>query len=192
MLWLLVALVIFVPILVATQSSLLEWRQPIYVAAGFAGIIALALMLLQTLLVSGQLLVGSKQRYAHAIVGGSIVSLIVVHIGGLWYVSPPDVVDVLLFRSPTPFGLWGMIATLAVIASSGLAIFRTRISLTRFRALHGASAVLVVLTTIAHTILIEGAMGQNTKVALCIMVVGALFWTLWRRRSWRVFKLKRV
>lgn len=39
-----------VPIAVAAFSPLLEWRGPVYIAAGFAGILGMALILAQPLL----------------------------------------------------------------------------------------------------------------------------------------------
>ena len=43
---------------------------------------------------------------------------VIVHVAGLWLTSPPDVIDVLLFRSPTPFSAWGAIAMWAVFAAA--------------------------------------------------------------------------
>ena len=43
--WALLAAAIGVPLALAATSELLEWRGPVYIVAGFAGIIALALLL---------------------------------------------------------------------------------------------------------------------------------------------------
>ncbi len=55
LIWALLAAAIFVPIAAAAASPLLEWRGPVYIVAGFAGIIALGLMLVQPLLIGGYL-----------------------------------------------------------------------------------------------------------------------------------------
>src|SRR5262245_4367706 len=46
---------VFVPIAAAAASPLLEWRGPVYILAGFAGMIALGFMLVQPLLIAGYL-----------------------------------------------------------------------------------------------------------------------------------------
>ena len=45
MIWAAFAAAICVPIAAATMSPQLEWRGPVYILAGFAGIIALGLIL---------------------------------------------------------------------------------------------------------------------------------------------------
>ena len=55
LIWALLAAAVFVPIAAAAASPLLEWRGPVYILAGFAGIIALGLMLVQPLLIAGYL-----------------------------------------------------------------------------------------------------------------------------------------
>ena len=178
-----------VPIAVAAGSPLLQWREPIYVAAGFAGIAGLALLLLQPLLVGGRLpgLAGPGGRRAHASVGAALVAAVALHVGGLWITSPPDVIDALLLRSPTPFSLWGVIAMWALLAAALLAASRRRLSLRprRWRLAHMTLASTVVAGTVAHALLIEGAMGSGSKAALCVLVVAATAWVVadgrWRR-----------
>ena len=51
LIWALLAAAVFVPIAAAAASPLLEWRGPVYILAGFAGIIALGFMLVQPLLI---------------------------------------------------------------------------------------------------------------------------------------------
>ena len=53
--WAALARAVAAPLVEASRSPLLEWRGPVYVAAGFAGIVALALLLIQPLLVAGAL-----------------------------------------------------------------------------------------------------------------------------------------
>jgi len=112
----------------AAMSPLLAWREPIYIVAGFAGIIAITLMLLQPVLAAGYLpgLSIRRGRDLHRWVGCALVLSLVIHVAGLWLTSPPDVVDALLFNSPTPFSNWGVIAMWAVFASACLALFRRR------------------------------------------------------------------
>ena len=107
-LWAAFLAAVAVPLLLAAASPLLQWRGPVYVAAGFAGLVGLALLLAQPLLIRGWLpgLSAPLARRAHRLIGGLLVFAILLHVGGLWIVSPPDVVDVLLFRSPTPFSVW--------------------------------------------------------------------------------------
>ena len=45
LIWAFLAAAIFVPIALAATSELLAWRGPVYIIAGFAGIIALGLVL---------------------------------------------------------------------------------------------------------------------------------------------------
>ncbi|MEO0360997.1 MAG: ferric reductase, partial [Pseudomonadota bacterium] len=129
--WAALAAALVAPLAVAAASPLLAWREPIYIAAGFAGAGALALLLMQPLLAGGYLpgLSVRVRRRLHALVGGGLVVLIAVHVVGLWITSPPDVVDALLFRSPTPFSAWGVIAMWAVFAAALLAAFRRRLRL---------------------------------------------------------------
>ena len=55
LIWAFLAAAIVVPIAAATASPLLEWRGPVYVLAGFSGIVALGLVLVQPLLIGGYL-----------------------------------------------------------------------------------------------------------------------------------------
>lgn len=131
LIWVVVALACAVPIALAATSPLLAWRDPIYIVAGFAGIFALILLLLQPLLINGLLsgLSLYKSRRVHRWIGALLVVAIFIHVGGLWLTSPPDVIDALLFASPTPFSVWGVLAMWAVFASALLAIFRHKQSI---------------------------------------------------------------
>src|SRR3954453_1646076 len=55
LIWAALAAVICVPIALAMRSDLLQWRGTIYILAGFAGIFALGLLLVQPLLIAGYL-----------------------------------------------------------------------------------------------------------------------------------------
>ena len=126
LLWAALVAAIAVPIAAAVTSPLLAWRHPVYIAAGFAGVVALALLLLQPMLIGGYLpgLLAHRGRRAHRWIGGALVVAVVIHVGGLWITSAPDVIDALLFASPTPFSAWGVIAMWAVFAAALSAAFR--------------------------------------------------------------------
>jgi len=185
LIWVALALAIAVPILAAAQSPLLQWRDPIYIIAGFSGIIGLALMLVQPLLISG-VLRGVRTRRVHVWLGVGLLSAVIVHVVGLWITSPPDVVDALLFRSPTPFSVWGVMAMWAVFVAALLAAFRKRVGLRIWRVGHSTAVAVVITGTVVHAWLIQGAMETVTKGALCFMVFGAGVWVLRQRQAWRV------
>lgn len=176
--WTALAAAVCVPIAAAAASPLLAWRDPIYIAAGFAGIVALCLLLVQSLLIGGYVPgVGVHAgRRAHRWIGGLLVVSVLLHVGGLWITSPPDVVDALLFSSPTPFSAWGVIAMWAVFAAALLASFRRRLGLRprTWRLAHASLAIVTVAGTVAHTLLIEGTMETFSKVALCLLVLAAI------------------
>lgn len=171
--WGLVAAVMATPIILAATSPLLQWRGPVYIAAGFARIAALALMLAQPLLISGSIpsLSPYRARRLHRWIGGVLVGTVVMHVGGLWITSPPDVVDVVLFRSPTPFSVWGVVAMWSLFATALLALMRPKIRARVWRNGHMALALVIVIGTVVHALLIEGAMETASKTALCVLVV---------------------
>src|SRR6478735_144375 len=129
LIWAALAAAICVPLAFAATSPQLEWRDPLYILAGFAGIAALCLVLVQPLLIGGYLpgLQAFRGRRAHAVIGGALVAAVMVHVGGLWISSPPDMIDALLFASPTPFSPFGVIAMWAILAVALLAALRRRL-----------------------------------------------------------------
>ncbi|MGX1098476.1 ferric reductase-like transmembrane domain-containing protein [Amorphus sp. MBR-141] len=175
--WAVVGAAVVVPVALAAGSPLLAWRGPVYIAAGFAGVVSLGLLLLQPLSIGGFLpgLTPAGRRRLHRWVGIALVAALVVHVAGLWITSPPDVIDVLLFRSPTPFSVWGVIAMWAVFATALLAALRRplRIRPKWWRAGHVSLAVVIVGGVVAHALLIEGTMETISKTALCGLVVAA-------------------
>ena len=175
LIWVAVATAVCVPIAAAAASPLLVWRGPVYILAGFAGIVALGLMLVQPLLIGGYLpgLSGRLGRRAHHWIGGALVVAVVVHVGGLWITSPPDMIDALLFTSPTPFSPFGVIATWAIFAVALLAALRRRLGLRRWRIAHMLLAAVIVVGSVVHGILVEGAMETVSKASLCMLVLGA-------------------
>ena len=188
LIWAAVAVAIAVPIAAAAMSPQLEWRHPVYIAAGFAGITALGLLLVQPLLIGGYLpgLSVHGRRRAHRWIGGMLVGAVLIHVGGLSITSLPDVIDALLFASPTPFSVWGVIAMWAIFAAALLAAFRRRLRLRprTWRIGHTFLAVIIVVGTIAHAILIEGTMETISKVALCALALAATMKVVVDLRVW--------
>ena len=188
--WAAVAAAVLVPIAAAAASPQLEWRGPVYIVAGFAGVVAMTLLLLQPLAVAGVLpgLASSRGRRAHRWIGALLVGAIVVHVAGLWVTSPPDVIDALLFRSPTSFSAWGVIAMWALFAAAILAVFRRKLALRTWRRAHTALAAVVVAGSVIHALLILGTMETVSKVALCLLASIATVYAIIARRSWRFRK----
>ena len=175
LIWGALAVAIGVPIAVAAMSPQLEWRGPVYIMAGFSGIIALGLLLVQPLLIAGYLpgLSAYRGRRAHHWIGGALVTAIVIHVAGLWITSPPDMIDALTFESPTPFSPWGVTAMWAILALALLAVLRRRLGLRlrTWRVVHLLLAIVIVAGSVVHAILIEGTMETVSKTALCALVI---------------------
>ena len=89
--------------------------------------------------------------------------MVVVHVGGLWITSPPDMIDALLFTSPTPFSPFGVIATWAIFAVALLAALRRRLGLRTWRVAHMSLAVVIVVGSVIHGMLVEGDDGDDVK-----------------------------
>jgi predicted ferric reductase len=187
LIWAALAAAIFVPMVAAAASPLLEWRGPVYIVAGFAGIIALGFILVQPLLIGGYLpgLSAYRGRRAHHWIGGALVVAVVIHVAGLWITSPPDMIDALLFTSPTPFSPFGVIAMWAIFAVALLATFRRRLGLRTWRIAHMALAVVIVAGSAVHGMLIEGTMETMSKAALCALVLAAAVKAMADLRVWR-------
>lgn len=177
LIWGALAIAICVPIAFAATSPQLAWRGPVYILAGFSGIAALALVLVQPLLIAGYLpgLSAFRGRRVHHWIGGALVVAIVVHIAGLWITSPPDMIDALTYTSPTPFSPWGVTAMWAIFAVALLATLRRRLGLRlrTWRIAHLLLAVVIVAGSVVHAILIEGTMETISKTALCALVLVA-------------------
>jgi predicted ferric reductase len=187
--WAALAVAIGVPMVAAAMSPLLAWRGPVYILAGFAGIVALGLVLVQPLLIGGYLpgLSAFRARRAHRWIGGTLVVAVLIHVGGLWFTSPPDMIDALTFTSPTPFSPWGVVAMWAIFAVALLAGFRRRSGLRprQWRMAHMLLAVVIVVGSVVHGMLIEGTMETMSKAALCALVVAAAVTVMVDLRVWR-------
>src|SRR3954468_17141331 len=138
LIWAALAVAICVPIAFAAASPLLAWRGPVYMLAGFTGIVALGLTLVQPLLIGGYLpgLSAYRGRRLHHWIGATLVLAVMVHVAGLWITSPPDMIDALTFSSPTPFSPFGVTAMWAIFAVALLALFRRRLGLRTWRIIH--------------------------------------------------------
>ncbi|MBR0693760.1 ferric reductase-like transmembrane domain-containing protein [Bradyrhizobium lablabi] len=189
LIWAALVAAICVPIAAAAASPLLAWRGPVYILAGFAGMIALGLVLVQPLLIGGYLpgLSAYRGRRAHHWIGGALVVALVVHVGGLWITSPPDMIDALSFSSPTPFSPWGVTAMWAIFAVAILAALRRRLGLRArtWRVVHMPLAVVIVAGSVVHCMLVEGTMETVSKAALCALVLGATIKVMADLRVWR-------
>ena len=192
LIWVALAAAVCVPIAAAAASPLLAWRGPVYILAGFAGIAGLGVMLFQPLLIGGYVpgLAARRGRRAHLWIGGALVVAVVIHVGGLWITSPPDMIDALLLVSPTPFSPFGVIAMWAIFAVAFLAALRRRLGLRprTWRVVHVLLAIVIVAGTVLHAILIEGAMETVSKAALCALVLAAAIKVIgdlwvWRKRG---------
>ena len=190
LIWAALASAVAAAITAAAVSPLLAWREPIYIAAGFAGIGAMALLLFQPLLAGGLLpgLSGRRGKQVHRALGGALVAAVVIHVAGLWVTSPPDVIDALLFRSPTPFSAWGVIAMWAVFGAALLAALRPRLRLrpSVWRLSHTFLAAVTVIGSVVHALLIEGTMETVSKAILCALALGATVKVLADLRVWAV------
>ena len=187
LIWAALAAAICVPIAAAAASPLLAWRGPLYILATFAGILALGLMLVQPLLAGGYLpgLSAYRGRRAHRWTGGMLVVAVLIHVAGLWITSPPDMIDALVFASPTPFSPFGVIAMWAIFAVALLAALRRRLRLQTWRIAHMSLAVVIVVGSVVHGMLVEGTMETVSKAALCALVLAAAIKVMADLRVWR-------
>src|SRR6195256_849503 len=187
LMWAVLAAAICVPMAAAAVSPLLEWRGPVYILAGFAGMIALGVMLVQPLLIGGYLpgLPARLGRRVHHWTGGALLVAVVIHVAGLWITSPPDMIDALTFTSPTPFSPFGVIAMWAIFAVALLAALRRRLGLRTWRIAHMSLAVVIVAGSVVHGMLVEGTMETVSKAALCALVLGATMKVMADLRVWR-------
>lgn len=189
LIWAALAAAICVPIAAAAASPLLEWRGPIHILGGFAGITALGILIVQPLLIGGYLPGPSayRSRRIHLWIGSALVVAVVVHVAGLWITSPPDMIDALLLTSPTPFSAFGVIAMWAIFAVALLVALRRRSGLRprTWRIAHTLLAVVIVVGSVVHSLLIEGAMETVSKAALCALVLAATVKVIADLRVWR-------
>jgi predicted ferric reductase len=186
-LWGVVIAAMVVPIALATTSPYLTYRGPLYIAAGFAGIVAMSLFVLQPLLACPvrALIAPATARRWHRIIGASILILILAHVVGLYFVSPPDTIDASLLRAPTWFSLFGVVALWGAVLTALLAMTRLKLPMRprSWKRLHQSIASIVVIATALHAIQIEGAMEVMSKTLLAGTIVAATVFAARRYRS---------
>lgn len=187
LIWVALASAIGVPVALAATSEQLGWRGPVYILAGFAGIVALGLVLIQPLLVGGYLpgLSAYRGRRVHHWIGGTLVAAVVIHVAGLWFTSPPDMIDALTYASPTPFTPYGVTAMWAIFIVALLALLRRRLGLRTWRIIHMPLAIVIVVGSVVHCLLIEGTMETVSKAVLCAAVLAATVKAMIDLRVWR-------
>ncbi len=172
--WALLALCMAVPVAVAASNPVLASRDVYWIIGGLAGSVALALLFFQPLLAAGYVPLPSVPvaRHWHRWVGSLTMVAVVLHVGSLYLSSPEDTMDALLLVAPTWFSVYGVIGLVCVVFTAILVAFRKRLRLrySSWRILHNALALLLVVSTIAHALLIDGAMGTVSKIVLCVLV----------------------
>ncbi len=172
--WAMLALCMAVPVAVAASNPMLSSRDVYWIIGGLAGSVALALLLFQPLLAAGYAPLPSVPvaRHWHRWVGSLIMLTVGLHVGSLYLSSPEDTMDALLLVAPTWFSVYGVIGLVCVVFTAILVALRKRLRLrySSWRILHNALALLLVASTIAHALLIDGAMGTVSKIALCALV----------------------
>ena len=196
LIWLGVGLVMAAPVLIAGFSPYLAYRAPAYIIGGFAGILCLALLVIQPLLAAGYLpgpgIVTARKW--HRRTGAAIVACVLLHVGGLYLTSPPDTLDALLLVSPTPFSVYGVLAMWGILATALLVALRRRLGLRYpvWRLIHNLLALMVVVATVIHALQIEGAMGALSKWALCLVVLVVTAGALLEQRLIQPLRRRRV
>lgn len=182
--WVVLSLILVIPIVAAAFSPQLQWREWVYILAGFAGIIGLCLLLVQPLLIGGCLPNFSPitERRLHRVIGIALFGAVIIHVAALWLTSPPDVIDALLLTSPTTFSIWGVIAMWAVFVTTIVASLKKRLRLKpkTWRICHTALAIVIIIGTVVHALLIEGTMEIISKAVLCLLVVLVGGWAIAR------------
>ncbi len=195
LIWTGLATAVAAPIAIAASSPLLAWRAPIYIASSFAGMVAMTLLLIQPLLAGGYLpgLPPRPGRRVHRWVGGALAVFVFAHVAGLWLTNAPDVIDALLFDSPTPFSVWGVVAMWATFLAALLAMLRGRLRIGPdvWRIGHTVLAVVIVVGSVVHALLVEGTMGPVSKAAFCALVLAATAKVLVDLRSWSLLTRRR-
>lgn len=178
-----------VPVGFAVWSPLLAWRDPVYIVAGFAGVFAMTLLLVQPLLARGYLpgfnLIESRR--IHRMLGAVLVVLVAIHVVGLWITSPPDVIDALTFTSPTSFSVWGVIGMWTIFVSALAVLLRRRLRLApiAWRRVHKAFAVVIVTSTALHALQIIGTMEPVSKGVLGVLIVVVTVGVIVRRSRFK-------
>lgn len=180
--WSVLVLAMAGPVVIAATSPWLAGRDTVYIVAGFAGIGALALCLIQPLLAGGYLPAPrpALAKRWHRWIGSGIVAGIGVHVGGLYLTSPQDTLDALFLVSPTPFSVYGVVGLGAAVLTVVLVLLRTWLKWRpgMWRGVHNALAAVIVVASIVHALKIEGTMGVLSKWGLYALILAATIGTI--------------
>ena len=170
--WGVIATLMIGPIVLAAVSPYLAYRNPAYIVGGFAGIVGLALFIIQPLLSAGFPPDASptKRRRWHQWTGSILISCVMLHLGGLYVTSPQDTLDALLLVSPTPFSLYGVVAMWTTLLIVALVLLKRRMGLRPpvWQLIHSSLALVIVFATVIHALQIEGTMEAISKWILCV------------------------
>lgn len=173
--WLILACFVIGPVIIAAASPYQAARPAVYIVASLAGVLAMALLLVQPLLAAGYLpgLSPAQMRRGHLWTGSIFAACVAIHIGGLYLTSPQDALDALLLTSPTPFSVYGVIGMWGVLLTLILVALRTQVGLrySAWQIIHNAVAAIVVICSVVHALMIEGTMGTISKWSLCLAIV---------------------
>ncbi|MEO9594966.1 hypothetical protein, partial [Rhodopirellula bahusiensis] len=84
------------------------------------------------------------------------------------------------------FSAWGVIGMWAIFATACLAVFRRRLRLRprSWRIAHTVFALVIVVGSVVHAMLIEGTMETLSKAALCVLVLMATLKVVADLRVW--------
>lgn len=174
------------PVLVAAFNPLQLSRNPAYIIGSMSGIVALALLLVLPLLVAGYLpgTHPAHERRWHRWLGCTLVFAIFLHIGGLYVTSPDDMTDALLLAAPTPFSVYGVMGLWAMVLTAFLVAARKRIGLSQlwWAVIHNCIAIIVVIASVVHTLMIEGTMGNISKIILCVCILAVTITAIFHLR----------
>ncbi|EFL87884.1 ferric reductase-like transmembrane domain-containing protein [Ahrensia sp. R2A130] len=175
--WTALGALTLVPIALIFVSPYLPSRQLPYIVASVAGAFALAITLVQPLLAGGYLpgMTILRARAWHRWTGTVLIIAVVMHVGGLYLTSPMDAVDALLLVSPTPFSIYGVAAMWAVFITALFVALRRvwRMRPRTWHVIHNALALVIVVGTVVHALLIEGTMEGWSKWALSLAALAA-------------------
>lgn len=160
-------------IALAAASPLLSGRAAVWIAGGFAGILALAVLPFQPLLAAG-LVAPPRGLRLHRVLGAAILLLVLAHVAGLWLYSPEDIADALLLRAPAAFSFWGVAGLAALLAAALVTLLRRRLPPRAWRRLHLGLAGLGALASVVHAVLVDGAMEPWSKALLCLATLAAV------------------
>lgn len=176
LLWPAITALVVWPVVAAAIDPLQRSRDALWVVGGLAGVVALALLLLQPLLAIGNktgLQAGSARRW-HRRLGMAAGCAVMLHVVALLIYSPEDIWDALLLEAPTPFSVYGVIALWSLLVSIGLAFAarRMRLATSAWRIAHSALALLITACGGTHALMIDGTMEPISKVVLvaCALV----------------------